>query len=68
LAGHSQVFQDLGKPKTLHVIDSLRVGRIDIIQSRESLVEAEILVEALDCGYSSIEIFGVAGDTPCIEV
>ena len=68
LAGHSQIFQDLRKPKALHVIVSYRVGGIDVLQSRVSIVDAEIPVEALDGCRSSIKIFGITGDTPCIEV
>jgi hypothetical protein len=63
-----QVFKNLPEPETLHRVDSCRALGVDIIESTECTIGTEVLVETVDRVYCTVQVLGVACDTPCIKI
>lgn len=56
------------EPKALHVVDQPGTRVVDIVQARECNRGWQELIERRDRGSSTIQVFRVTCDTPCVEV
>jgi hypothetical protein len=63
-----QVFKNLPKPETLHRVDSCRALGVDIIESTKCTIGTEVLIETLDRVHCTVQVLGVACNTPCIKI
>jgi hypothetical protein len=67
-AGDSQVLQHFSEPEALHVIDCGRGLRVNVVDASERNSGRQVFVEAIHGGGSAVQIFGIASDSPSVEV
>lgn len=63
-----QILEHLSEPETRHIIIFRRVRRRNVTNSAERNGGRQILVEASNSSHGVVQVLGLAGDTPCVEV
>jgi len=63
-----QVLQHFCEPEALHVINFARGLGVDIIDASERNGSRKEFIEAIDSSSSTVQVLGIASDSPCVEV
>lgn len=63
-----QIFQHLGEPETFHIVDPVCVFITDVPNAIVSCISRQVFLETFDRTGSTVEILGIAGDTPRVKV